>query len=109
MIVPKFCTAISNTNGIFIRIVKSNSRFDSSAYWLVERSFLSFAQKYLNVRRNGGTCLQTGRLVDEELKNIFVIYAIKSLKREYIYVCLSNKLDRRLAKYYSDKNKSFFF
>jgi len=37
---------------------------------------------------------------------MFVVYAIKSLKREYIYVGLSNNLERRLAEHNGGKNKT---
>lgn len=37
---------------------------------------------------------------------MFVVYAIKSLNREYIYVGLSGDLDRRLAEHNGGKNKT---
>ena len=37
---------------------------------------------------------------------MFVVYAIKSLKREYIYVGLSNNLGRRLAEHNGGRNKT---
>lgn len=55
--------------------------------------------------RDGGTSLPAGRLVDT-LKTMFVVYAIKSFKREYIYVGLSSDLDRRLAEHNGGKNKT---
>jgi len=37
---------------------------------------------------------------------MFVVYAIKSLEREYIYVGLTNNLDRRLAEHNGGGNKT---
>lgn len=47
---------------------------------------------------------QVGRCT--EIKIMFVVYAIKSLKRKYIYVGISGKLDRRLAEHNGGKNKT---
>ncbi|HCY77300.1 MAG TPA: endonuclease [Ignavibacteriales bacterium] len=37
---------------------------------------------------------------------MFFVYAIKSLKRNYIYVGLSNNLERRLAEHNGGRNKT---
>ena len=37
---------------------------------------------------------------------MFVVYAIKSLKREYIYVGLTNDLIRRLAEHNDGRNRT---
>jgi putative endonuclease len=52
--------------------------------------------------------LPTGRQVGRRRgsKNMFVVYAIKSLEHEYIYVGLTNNLDRRLAEHNGGRNKT---
>ena len=49
-----------------------------------------------------------GRLVDtQDLKqNMFYVYAIKSQSRNYIYVGLTNSLERRLEEHNGGKNKT---
>ena len=54
--------------------------------------------------RDGGTCLPAGRLVDTQ--SMFVVYAIKSTTRNYIYVGLTNNLDRRIEEHNSGSNKT---
>jgi putative endonuclease len=54
--------------------------------------------------RNQPTGRQVGRTT--EIKIMFVVYAIKSLKCKYIYVALSGNLDRSLAEHNGGKNKT---
>ena len=46
------------------------------------------------------------RLVDTQDFDMITVYAISSEKRNYIYVGLTNDLDRRLEEYSSAKNRT---
>ena len=48
-----------------------------------------------------------GRLVDtQDLKRMFYVYAIKITLRNYIYVGLTDNLERRLSEHEKGKNKT---
>ncbi|MCB0739842.1 MAG: GIY-YIG nuclease family protein [Chitinophagaceae bacterium] len=50
------------------------------------------------------TCLPSGR-IGRQLKMIYV-YAIRSLKRNYIYVGMSNNIERRIKEHNNGMNRS---
>ena len=52
------------------------------------------------------TCLPAGRIGRRIGKNMIVVYAIRSTIRNYIYVGMTNDLERRLAEHNKGENKS---
>ncbi len=57
---------------------------------------------FSNICTGGETCLPAGRLVD----NMYIVYAIASVSRKYVYVGLTNNLERRLSEHNSGYNKT---
>ena len=54
------------------------------------------------------TCLPAGRIGRRFIKSttLFYVYAIKSLSRNYIYVGLTNNLERRILQHNNGENRS---
>jgi putative endonuclease len=69
---------------------------------------------YKDLKCPGGeTCLPAGRLVDAlcsgrsfKKELMFFVYAIRSLNRTYIYVGLTENVERRFLEHQSGKNKT---
>lgn len=54
--------------------------------------------------RNWQTCLPAGRRVDS--KSMYYVYAIKSLNKKYIYVGLTNDINRRFYQHNNGLEKT---
>ncbi|MEK6482142.1 GIY-YIG nuclease family protein [Catalinimonas sp. 4WD22] len=54
---------------------------------------------------DGGTCLTADRLVVSQW-NMFYVYAIRSINANYIYVGLTNNIERRINEHNKGYNKT---
>src|SRR5882724_4989231 len=56
--------------------------------------------------RRWRTCLPAGRIGSHKTLYMFFVYAIRSSLRNYIYVGLTNDVERRLVEHNNRENKS---
>jgi putative endonuclease len=52
------------------------------------------------------TCLPAGRMAKTPYKCMHYVYAIKSTRRNYLYVGITDNIDRRIYEHNTGKNKT---
>jgi putative endonuclease len=57
-------------------------------------------------RQDWQTCTLEGRMSKEKLKDMFDVYVIRSVNRNYLYVGLTNNFERRFKEHNKEQNRT---